>query len=177
MELQRLDFSLLYCNAYLLIVQYLKRCLKNMVDGLYAAEIRGLQDIVINLVTGILSVSPCFGASYVSNWRLAEHLFPWGGGEQRKTQVCVAGEFLRPLAGRNLSIINSGVHRINNLLYFFKGFLAELIYQRGAEGLPIVLSKIQDLVTECGGVGDVERCLWSVFVGLVIRNASNPHAP
>jgi len=54
MELQRLDFSLLYCNAYLLIVQYLKRCLKNMVDGLYAAKIRGLQNTTINLVTGIL---------------------------------------------------------------------------------------------------------------------------
>ena len=64
--------------------------------------------------------------------------------------------------------INSRVIQINNLLHFFKGLLTKLIYQRGAEGFPVVLSKIEDSVTECRRIGYVECCLRNMIVGLFI---------
>ena len=63
--------------------------------------------------------------------------------------------------------MNSSVNQIKNLLYFLEGLLAELIYQRSAEGLPIILSEIQDLVTECRGISNIECCLLNVMVNLL----------
>ena len=110
--------------------------------------------------SGSLYHTPCFGVSYVSSWRLGEHLFPWVGGEQRRTRVYVVEEFLQHLAAEKLSV-NSRVDKIDDLLYFSKRFLTKLIYQRGTEDLPIILPEIQDLVTERRGISYVECCLWS----------------